>query len=94
MIDGTEDSLRGWASDWADSYAQDWDEDRLKSYLGKMINLSRAGSEEVKFQHEVVGYDISTLCIGEEEPVHRYAFLTSQGVQIPIVAGVLIEEVV
>jgi hypothetical protein len=94
----TPEAVREWASEWSDVYAQDWDEEKLSTYVGKRIKTHAEVNGEPKgFEGFIIGYSIDTIVItdGEmDEDVHRYSFLIDQGLQCSIFAGMTVEEVV
>lgn len=92
-----------WASDWADAYEQDWTEEKLREWMGKVVLIQsppRTEEEEDeqpeghKATVHVVGFSVDTLVVptveGEDDEaipdVHRFSFLTSDGLQIPLFA--------
>lgn len=91
-----DDALRTWASEWADKFAQDYDEEKLKGLVGENVQgIKQAESEEEGpkgFAAKIVGYSIDTLYFtpeGQDEPltVNRFSLITSEGMQVAILSG-------
>lgn len=98
------EKIRQWASDWADAYAQDWDEQKLSYLVHKHVKGNGPPEEGVDqpphgFTGYIIGYSVDTVRVpveeGEElnEDVHRFSLILASGVQVPIFAGMVIEEV-
>lgn len=98
-----EQAVREWASDWADKFEQDWDEERCIALLGKRVDALRPAVDEMDgpkgFRARIVGYTIDTLtCLAEDDAeerdlVKRYSLITAEGAQTPILAGMTITEI-
>lgn len=102
----TDEAVKAWASDWANEFDQGWDEERLRTYVGKTIVLEAPGKAEPdnkgvrgKFtaKVKVIGYSVDTLVIRTEEgadpeETHRFSFLTSEGVQVALFTATTIQE--
>lgn len=93
----TPEVVREWASEWSDTFAQDWDEEKLSGWVGKHVRASAIVNEEPKgFEGWIIGYTIDTLMIDDEdfhEKVHRYSLVTADGLQCMIFAGMEVKEV-
>lgn len=93
----TPEVIREWASEWSDTFAQDWDEEKLSEWVGKHIVASAVVNEEQKgFEGWVIGYTIDTILIQDgdfHEKVHRFSLVTAEGLQCMIFAGMKVEEV-
>lgn len=94
--------VREWASEWADVYAQDYDEQKLSDLVGKHVKGTAEVAGEAKgFVGWIVGFSIDTLIVPEDEDeqdddwhpqVKRYSLITADGLACPIFAGMVIEE--
>lgn len=101
----TDEAVRSWASDWADEFDQGWDEERLRSHVGKTLRLEAPGKGDdeggrrgtFSARVKVIGYSIDTIIFrtdedSEEQQVHRFSFLTSEGVQVALFSMTTISE--
>lgn len=100
-----DDAIRSWASDWADSFDQGWDEEKLSKWIGKTVRLyappSEEGGDPRGAEVHVVGFSVDTLFPPPDEEdgamvqlpkVHRFSFLTAEGVQVALYAKVEVSE--
>lgn len=84
-------STEEWASDWANTFAQDWDSQRLESYVGKTIKATTPDGSR-GFSATVVGYSTDTIVLGEGRKAYRHSFLTTEGLQVSIYSEMQVEE--
>ena len=96
------DVMREWASQWADTFDQDWNVEKLASFVGKKIRGERPPRSEDEgpkgFVGGVVGYSIDTILYPVEgaedyETVYRHSFILDTGSQVGIFTGMTIEEI-
>lgn len=97
VVEPKPDKIRAWASDWADVYEQNHDVDNLREYVGQTVLLEAPPRDEDDEAHKatvhVIGFSVDTIVVPDDEDsggslpdVHRYSFLTSEGVQVPLFA--------
>lgn len=94
------DATREWASDWADKFDQEWNQARLDPFVGKHVSASVTTSDGPKgFENLlIVGYSEDRVFYRAEEGAElqfakRCSFLTEDGKQLPIFAGMDVVEV-
>jgi hypothetical protein len=97
----TSDLVNEWASDWSDTYAQDWNEERLRSLVGKNVKalgpeLTEEEIEDGKkrrgfLKKRIIGFSIDTLPTDEAD-VHRFSVITDDGLQVALHASMEVEE--
>ena len=84
--------VRGWASDWADTFDQTWTPELLRQWVGKTVKAEGVVGEERKgFVKTIVGYSVDTLVI-EDRAVIRASFITSEGTQVALFTDMRVEE--
>lgn len=98
-VSETSDAVREWASDWADKFSQDYDDESLIPYVGKKISARVETEEGPKGFNgaTVVGYSLDRIyyTIEGEQGTHvavRASFLSDDGKQLAIFAGMEITE--
>lgn len=99
-IDNSE-AIRDWASDWADKYDQSWTTESLSSYIGKVVDAKTDPDDTGAvngFVARVVGYSADVLSYQpdpeseERAVVYRYSFLSDEGLQLALLAGMVVSE--
>lgn len=95
------EAVRAWASEWADEFDQNWDQEGVHKYVGKTITAirEREGEEPRGFRSKkVVGFSHIVLCVNpedgseEEEQVHRWGFVLDDGTMVSILSEMKITE--
>lgn len=86
----TPEAIKKWASDWADSYDQGWDVDRLSKLVGSTVTVFYPKAEDESIRINVIGYSRDVLVV-EGREAYRSCFLTDEGLQVAIKAGVEVD---
>lgn len=96
-----DEAIRAWAEDWVEKFDQTFNEERLRSLIGKKVKLQRPhvpaeeGEEETDPPRpiigSVIGYSVDTI-VTEQSDVHRFSVITAEGAQIALVTSIDIEE--
>lgn len=87
------EAVKGWASDWADAYAQDWPVERMTELLWKHVETHAEVNGEPKgVTGYVIGYSRDVIVFTPEEgavreEVYRSSLILDIGKSIPIFAG-------
>jgi hypothetical protein len=87
------EAIETWCGDWADQFDQGWSNDSLKEWVGKKVTVrTPEGVEPARGATAVVvGYSCDTIFLNDQ-PVHRFSFITDLGVQISLYDKMTVEE--
>lgn len=80
-----------WASDWADAFDQDWDEEKLAAWVGKRVEAHTPDSSK-GFVATIVGFSRDCIPTEEGRKVFRNSFLTDEGLQVALYTSMVVEE--